>query len=92
VGEKLLIVLVAQQNCRHLSAVGDLDRAAALCGRVFVCDGVFDALALMAAGAGEAVAVYGVDGWRPAWARPVRQLVLAMDADAAGERWRELAL
>ncbi len=38
------------------------------------------------------VAIFGVHGWRWAWAREVRELVFALDADAAGQqRWRELA-
>ena len=61
-------------------------------GPLFVCEGAFDALALMAAGYPRTVATFGVDGWRWEWARDVRQLVLALDADEAGQRaWRELA-
>jgi hypothetical protein len=60
-------------------------------GPLFVCEGAFDALSLMAAGYGRAVAIYGVDGWRWEWARDVRELVFAMDADEAGEKWKELA-
>jgi hypothetical protein len=38
------------------------------------------------------VAIFGVQGWRWAWAREVRALVFALDADAAGEQaWRALA-
>jgi len=33
-----------------------------------------------------------IKGWRWAWARDVRELVLALDADAAGQQqWRALA-
>ena len=38
------------------------------------------------------VALCGVEGWRWDWAREVRDLVLALDADAAGQQqWRTLA-
>src|SRR2546427_10844201 len=54
--------------------------------------GAFDALALLAAGVPRVVALFGVQGWRWAWAREVRALVLALDADAAGQQqWRALA-
>ena len=34
----------------------------------------------------------GVQGWRWDWAREVRELVFALDADAAGQQqWRALA-
>jgi hypothetical protein len=38
------------------------------------------------------VAIFGVQGWRWAWARDVREVVFALDADAAGQlAWRQLA-
>jgi hypothetical protein len=38
------------------------------------------------------VAIFGVQGWRWEWAREVRALVFALDADAAGQQqWRRLA-
>jgi DNA primase len=58
---------------------------------LFVCEGAFDALSLMATGAPRVVAIFGVHGWRWAWAREVRALVFALDADAAGQQWRNLA-
>ena len=61
-------------------------------GSLFVCEGAFDALSLMAAGVPRVVAIFGVHGWRWAWARAVRELVFALDADAAGQQhWRDLA-
>jgi len=61
-------------------------------GPVIVCEGAFDALALMAAGAPRIVAIFGVNGWRWDWARDVRDLVFALDADEAGQTgFRELA-
>jgi len=61
-------------------------------GPLFVCEGPFDALSLMAAGYPRTVAIFGVHGWRWAWARDVPALVFALDADATGqEAWRALA-
>ena len=61
-------------------------------GPLFICEGAFDALALMAAGSSRAVALFGVHGWRWAWMRTVRALVFALDADATGQQqWRALA-
>jgi hypothetical protein len=61
-------------------------------GPLWVCEGAFDALALLAAGVSRVVAIFGVQGWRWAWARDVRELVFALDADAAGQQqWRTLA-
>ena len=38
------------------------------------------------------VAIFGVQGWRWAWARTVRGIVFALDADAAGQQaWRAQA-
>jgi hypothetical protein len=57
-----------------------------------VCEGAFDALALLAAGVPRVVAIFGVQGWRWEWAREVPELVFALDADAAGQQqWRALA-
>lgn len=65
-------------------------RAAA--GPLWVCEGAFDALALLAAGVPRVVSIFGVHGWRWAWVREVRELVFALDADAAGQQqWRALA-
>jgi hypothetical protein len=61
-------------------------------GPLWVCEGAFDALALRAAGVPRVVAIFGVQGWRWPWAREVRELVFALDADAAGQQqWRQLA-
>jgi hypothetical protein len=61
-------------------------------GPLFICEGAFDALSLIAAGYSRTVAIFGVDGWRWAWVGTISQLVIALDADAAGERgWRKLA-
>jgi hypothetical protein len=58
---------------------------------LWVCEGAFDALALLAAGVSRVVAIFGVQGWRWAWAREVRELVFALDADTAGQQqWRTL--
>jgi hypothetical protein len=61
-------------------------------GPLWVCEGAFDALALLAAGVPRVVAIFGVQGWRWEWAREVRELVFALDADTAGQQqWRQLA-
>jgi hypothetical protein len=60
-------------------------------GALWVCEGAFDALALRAAGVSRVVAIFGVQGWRWDWAREVRELVFALDADVAGQQWRQLA-
>jgi len=51
---------------------------------VAVVEGPFDALALRAAGLPRAVAVQPGGGWRWSWARGVRWVVVALDADETG--------
>jgi len=79
----------------HLPGVKGYFNAAALqagAGPLWICEGAFDALALLAAGVPRVVAIFGVQGWRWEWAREVRELVFALDADAAGQQqWRQLA-
>ena len=79
----------------HLPGVKGYFNAAALqagAGPLWVCEGAFDALALLAAGVPHVVAIFGVQGWRWDWVRGVRELVFALDADAAGQQqWRQLA-
>jgi DNA primase len=79
----------------HLPGTKGYFNAAALragAGPLWVCEGAFDALALLAAGVARVVALFGVQGWRWDWVRGVRALVLALDADAAGQQqWRALA-
>jgi len=79
----------------HLPGEKGFFNAAALqagAGPLWVCEGAFDALALLAAGVPRGVAIFGVQGWRWDWARDVRELVFALDADAAGQQqWRQLA-
>jgi hypothetical protein len=61
-------------------------------GPLWVCEGAFDALGLLAAGVSRVVAIFGVQGWRWDWVREMRELVFALDADAAGQQqWRQLA-
>src|SRR5215510_5299661 len=61
-------------------------------GPLWVCEGAFDALALLAAGVARVVAIFGVQGWRWDWAREVRELGFALDADAVGQQqWHQLA-
>jgi hypothetical protein len=79
----------------HLPGAKGYFNAAALHaddGPLWVCEGAFDALALLAAGVSRVVAIFGVQGWRWEWAREVRELVFALDADMAGQQqWRQLA-
>jgi len=79
----------------HLPGVKGYFNAAALqagAGPLWVCEGAFDALALLAAGVRRVVAIFGVHGWRWDWVREVRELVFALDADAAGQQqWKALA-
>jgi Toprim-like len=79
----------------HLPGAKGYFNAAALqgdAGPLWVCEGAFDALALLAARVSRVVAIFGVQGWRWEWAREVRVLVFALDADAAGQQqWRQLA-
>jgi hypothetical protein len=59
---------------------------------LWVCEGAFDALALLAAGVPRVVALFGVQGWRWDWVCGVHALVFALDADTAGQQqWRQLA-
>lgn len=58
---------------------------------VIICEGVFDALSLMAAGYPNSCAIFGVDGLRWEWVR-AKRLVFALDQDPAGQQqWRQLA-
>jgi Toprim domain-containing protein len=79
----------------HLPGAKGFFNAAALqedAGPLWVCEGAFDALALLVAGMSRVVAIFGVQGWRWDWAREVRDLVIALDADSAGQQqWRQLA-
>lgn len=78
----------------HLPGAKGYFRAPALQGEtVYVCEGPFDALSLEAANPEvEAVAIFGVSGWRWDWLGSVRRFVFALDRDAAGQKaWRELA-
>jgi hypothetical protein len=79
----------------HLPGVKGYFNATALqagAGPLWVYEGAFDALALLAAGIPRVVAIFGVQGWRWDWVREVRELVFALNADAAGQQqWRQLA-
>ena len=76
----------------HLPGTKGYFNAAALqggTGPLWVCEGAFDTLALLAAGIPRVVAIFGVQGWCWAWARDVRELVFALDADPAGQQQRQ---
>ena len=57
---------------------------------MFICEGVFDAMSLMAAGLSEACAIFGVDGLRWEWVK-AKRVVFCLDRDEAGEKWQKLA-
>jgi DNA primase len=80
----------------HLPGAKGYFNAAALQaggGPLWVCEGAFDALALLAAGVPRVIAIFGVHGWRWDWVRAVREFVFALDVDAAGQQqWRQRAL
>ena len=56
-------------------------------GPLWLCEGVFDALSLAAVGVARPVAIFGLGRMRWSWlASGQRELVLAIDTDAAGEK------
>ncbi len=57
---------------------------------VFICEGGFDALSLMAAGYKNSCAVFGVNGLRWSWVKAQR-VVFCFDQDTAGSQWKALA-
>jgi hypothetical protein len=72
----------------YFNAVALCEGTAPLC----VCEGPFDALSLLAAGMPRVVAIFGVHGWRWAWAREISQMIFALDTDPTGQHhWRLLA-
>jgi DNA primase len=79
----------------HLPGAKGYFNAAALhaaADPLWVCEGVFDALALLAEGVPRVVAIFGVQGWRWDWVRDVPELIFALDADTAGQQqWQALA-
>ena len=58
-------------------------------GTVFICEGVFDALALIVSGYEDTVAIFGVDGLRWEWVK-ARRVIFAFDQDQAGQGWVDL--
>ena len=87
--------VLKQSKHDHLAGAKGYFNAQALregSGPVTICEGAFDALALMAAGAPRVVAIFGVNGWRWEWAKDCRELLFALDSDEAGSKGlRELA-
>jgi hypothetical protein len=57
--------------------------------RVFITEGSFDAISLLAAGY-EACAIFGVNGLRWPWVK-AQVVVFGFDQDQAGQAWRDLA-
>src|SRR2546428_1224357 len=69
----------------HLPGAKGYFNAAALqqgVGPLWVCEGAFDALALLAAGCTRVVAIFGVHGWRWDWVRQVGEGVFAPATEA----------
>lgn len=65
---------------------GNFNAAAWRNETVFVCEGAFDALAMIAAGHENTVAIFGVDGLRWEWARAARRIVFCFDQDEPGRK------
>ncbi len=60
-------------------------------GPVYICEGAFDALSLLAGGCERVIAIFGLHGWRWEWMKPVQELIFALDTDPAGQAaWRQL--
>jgi DNA primase len=60
-------------------------------GPVYVCEGAFDALSLLAGGCERVIAIFGLHGWRWEWLKAVPELIFALDTDLAGQAaWRQL--
>lgn len=77
-----------QEELKHLHLQGNKGifnaQAFNLTGEpLYVCEGAFDALSLLAVGFKRAVAVFGLSGFRWDWLRPdEREIVLALDYDS----------
>jgi DNA primase len=68
-------------------------KALKLDGDLWIVEGAFDALALMAYGVEKVVAVFGLDGFDFRWFAKQRKIIVALDHDEAGNRaWGKLAL
>jgi hypothetical protein len=51
-------------------------------GPLYVCEGAFDALSLIAAGVERSIAIFGLDGWRWDWIPPaITDIALCFDHD-----------
>jgi hypothetical protein len=75
----------------HLPGEKGYFNAAALqagSGPLWVCEGAFDALALLAAGVPRVVAIFGVQGWRWDWVREVRERACSHFSGQASSRAR----
>ena len=60
---------------------------------LYVCEGPFDALSIIAAGYPHTIGIFGVSGWRWEWAFEIEKLCFCFDADASGQNaWRKLAI
>lgn len=77
---------------RHLAKLkkGVFNAKALLEDTVFICEGAFDALSLIAQGHHNACAIFGVDGFD--WGMlKAHTVIFCMDNDAAGQNWAKHA-
>jgi hypothetical protein len=78
----------------HLPGEKGYFNAAALqdgAGSLWVCEGAFEALALLAAGVPLFIVLFVSKDWRWDWMRDVRELAFALDTDSIGQQqWRTL--
>ena len=69
----------------HLSRPKGIFNAQAMSNQeVWITEGAFDCLALIASGIPNAVAVFGLNGIRWEWLKQTRRIVLGFDIDSAG--------
>lgn len=56
-------------------------------GDLYVCEGPFDALSLIASGYRRSIAILGIGAWRDDWCMGVDKVVLALDNDQPGKKY-----
>jgi hypothetical protein len=91
-GRAVDIDIPAPKKYRHAhleGAKGVFNAQALAKEKVFITEGPFDALSLLAAGY-EACAIFGVNGLRWPWVK-ARVVVFGFDQDEAGDGWKDLA-
>jgi len=78
---------------KHMAGNKGVFNAATLsCGMVFLCEGPFDALSLIAAGHENTCAIFGNTGLSNKWQWvKAKILIFCFDDDTGGEKWKQLA-